>query len=173
MTDEELRQLFASLATSIRETNHSIKEVNVRLAYTEGDVQADRERTRRLEEALAVLKELALNMDERLDSTLAQQHASERRLDATLAQQQVSERRLDATLAQQQASESRLDAALAQQQASERRLELLEGRQEKSDSRQDRAESRQDKLDEALASLARTVERYINARNTNGDNPNK
>lgn len=145
MTDEELRQLFASLATSIRETNHSIKEVNVRLAYTEGDVQADRERTRRLEEAIAVLKELALNMDERLDSTLAQQHASERRLDATLAQQQ----------------------------ASERRLELLEGRQDKSDSRQDRAESRQDKLDEALASLARTVERYINARNTNGDNPNK
>lgn len=108
MTDEELRQLFAALATSLTETNASIKETNVRLAYMEGEAQADRARIRRVEEAVVVLTELSRNIESR-------------------------------------------------QEASERRLELME--------------VRQDKADEAVASLSRTVERYINARSKNGDKP--
>lgn len=122
MIDPELQQLFAALAVSLRETNASIKEVNVRLAYTEGEQQADRERIRQVEEAVVVMKELALRMDERHDTTEARQAA-------------------------------------------------VYVRQAASDARQDAADKRQKMVNEALASLARTVDRYINARSTNGDNP--
>ena len=122
MIDPELQQLFAALATSLRETNASIKEVNVRRAYAEGEQQADRERIRQVEEAVVVLKELALRMEERQDTTDARQAA-------------------------------------------------VDERQAAADARQDAADSRQKMVDEALASLARTVDRYINARNTNGDKP--
>lgn len=122
MIDPELQQLFAELAVSLRETNASIKEVNVRLAYTEGEQQADRERIRQVEEAVVVLKELALRMDERHDMTEARQ-------------------------------------AIAVE------------RQAASDARQDTADERQKMVNEALASLARTVDRYINARSSNGDKP--
>lgn len=120
MTDTELRGLFASLITSLRETNASIQAVNVRLAYTEGEVLANKERTERLEQAFDTLTELTRNMDARLDIVAKQQEASERRAEA-------AERRADAV------------------------------------------EMRQDKADEAVASLSRTVERYINARSTNGN----
>lgn len=120
MTDTELRDLFASLITSLRETNASIQSVNVRLAYTEGEVLANKARTERLEHAFDTLTELTRNMDARLDTVIKQQEAAQRRADA-------AERRADAV------------------------------------------EMRQDRADEAVASLSRTVDRYINARGMNGD----
>lgn len=141
MTDEELREAFTSLLAALRETNASIKQTNVRLAYTEGEVLADRERTRRLEASFQMLIELTRNMDARLDTALKQQEVAERRAEAMERRADLMEQRTDAM---------------------ERRAEVVERRA-------DTSESRQSAVEEALASLTRTVERYINARSTNGN----